>query len=49
MAVITSVCGQLGGRPVPESTWWFLKAFQIFRLAAIGHGGQPGGEAASFC
>lgn len=24
--------------PVPESTWTFMKAFQIFRLAAIGHG-----------
>ena len=24
--------------PVPDSTWNFMKAFQIFRLAAIGHG-----------
>ena len=23
---------------VPDSTWNFLQAFQVFRLAAIGHG-----------
>ena len=27
-----------GMEPLPESTWQFMKAFQVFRLAAIGHG-----------
>jgi aminoglycoside phosphotransferase (APT) family kinase protein len=29
---------ELTGAAVPESTWKFLQAFQVFRLAAIGHG-----------
>ena len=29
---------ELTGAAVPDSTWSFLQAFQVFRLAAIGHG-----------
>jgi hypothetical protein len=28
----------MGIKALPSSTWQFLKAFQIYRLTAIGHG-----------
>lgn len=28
----------MGIQPIPDSTWKFVQAFQIYRLAAIGHG-----------
>ena len=30
--------GYMGIEPMPESSWKLMQAFQIFRLAAIGHG-----------
>ena len=28
----------MGIQPIPDSTWKFVQAFQIYRLSAIGHG-----------
>lgn len=35
---VSSYCQAMGVSEIPESLWNFMKAFQIFRSSAIGHG-----------